>query len=217
MAWTRSEMCKKIAELELKNGLYVNLGIGMPTEVANYIPDGVGITLQSENGILGMGEYPSEAEVDADLINAGKETVTIRNNGSFFDSVESFAMIRGEHIDLTILGALQVTYKGDLANWCIPGKMIKGMGGAMDLVAGAKRVVVMTEHVSKNGDPKIIESCTFPLTGVRVVDRIITDFGVFDCSENALIIKELAYGVTLEQVISQTPVPIINAKNDKAA
>ena len=208
MAWTRDDMCK-VAARELKDGDYVNLGIGMPTLVANHLTEGVSVTLQSENGLLGLGGFPAEAEVDADLINAGKQTVEAEPGASFFSSADSFAMIRGGHIDISILGAFQVSEKGDLANWMIPGKMVKGMGGAMDLVAGVKRVIVLMDHTSKNGESKLIEECNLPLTGKGVVDRIITGLGVFDVAEGGLQIAELADGVTREEVIAATEAHII--------
>ncbi len=216
MAWDRDQMCARAAR-ELRDGFYVNLGIGIPTIVANHIPAGMKVTLQSENGMLGMGPFPIAGTEDPDLINAGKQTISELPESVYFDSAMSFAMIRGGHVDLTILGALQVNARGDLANWMVPGKMVKGMGGAMDLVAGVKRVVVIMEHNAKDGSAKLVKECNLPMTGIGVVDLVITDLGVFEITPSGMQLIELADGVTVEEITAKTEAPFTVALAKKAA
>ncbi|MEH6404853.1 MAG: CoA transferase subunit B [Sneathiella sp.] len=209
MPWDRNQMAARAAE-ELQDGTYVNLGIGIPTLVSNYIPEGVDVTLQSENGMLGMGPFPTEEDIDADLINAGKQTITELDRTSYFNSADSFAMIRGGHIALSILGAMEVSEEGDLANWMIPGKLVKGMGGAMDLVAGVQRVIILMDHANKAGESKLLKSCSLPLTGKKVVNRIITGLGVFDVVDGGLKVIEIAPGVTLDEIKSKTEATLVD-------
>jgi 3-oxoacid CoA-transferase subunit B len=212
MPLSREQIAQRIAR-EISDGFIVNLGIGIPTLVANYIPDNINVMLHSENGLLGMGPFPDEAHIDADLINAGKQTVTTVPGASFFSSAESFAMIRGGHVNLTVLGAMQVDVTGSIANWMVPGKMIKGMGGAMDLVAGAQRVVVAMQHIDRSGDKKLLESCSLPLTGINCIDLIVTDYGVFRIEDKKFVLIEKASDISVEEIIKSTGAPVIVASN----